>query len=671
MLEILSHLLPKLDLLQTPEFELREIGVWFWIVMVSLTIFCVLAVLTQLWKFLVRLKLVKNLIEGQTRHTLAQNRADTLDKAISADPKLTGPLWREFDESLVYSSDKTKLSNTLDAEHFFNKNTLAFGLTSSRLLSAAPTFLIAIGVLGTFVGLTLGLNGLDMNDDNPQALFDGVTQMINGASIAFMTSVWGVFLSLIINMFEKSIESIALAKIRNLQRNVDSLYPLLPAEYSLVQIASATQESQVALQELHERIGDRLQETVAGVSESMQQAFTDALNNVMAPAIKTLVSNASQQSTAVLANLVDNFMEGMKTAGADQGHAMKTAAGDVESALSNLTSQMESLFQKVNDYQDSAASHTQNASKEFLASLEQQRIHSNDRLNEMEQQFSHLMGQFNRVSSDQIQGLKDVSLEQQSKLGQTFESAMAALSDVINKQSSSASERELEMEKRYENNLERLTEEQQLLLSAVTEGTQKSQTQMVNMAQQHEHLLEKLSTVSQSIEASSKNMNRSSTQLGLLSTNLKQATDVLDTRLKAVTDSLEKVSAQNDELAGQVIQQAQSLKLLQQELYKAVENFALAASAAEKGFESLGQHQEEFLEGVGRQFEKLGESLRLQVVDVEKQADQWLKSYSNEVSTQVSERMELWNENTLQFADQMRRTVSAISGLVDDLEDKR
>jgi hypothetical protein len=671
MLEILSHLLPQLDLLQTPEFEQTEIGVWFWIVMIALSVFCVLAVLTQLWSFLARLRLINNLIDGQTRHTLGQNRADTLDRALAADPKLTGPLWQEFDESLVYSADKTKLSNTLDAEQFFNKNTLAVGLTSSRLLSAAPTFLTAIGVLGTFVGLTLGLEGLDISEENPEALFDGVSQMINGAAVAFMTSVWGVFLSLGINLFEKIIESVALAKIRKLQRSIDSLYPLLPAEYSLVQIASATQESQVALQELHERIGDRLQETVAGVSEAMQQAFTDALNNVMAPAIQTLVSNASQQSTAVLANLVENFMDGMKTAGAEQGLAIKTAAVDVQSAVTNLTSQIESLFQKVNDYQVAAASHTQNASQEFLDSLERQRIESNNRLSEMEQQFSQLMGQFSAVSTEQIQGLKDVSLAQQDKLGQTFETAMAALSDVINKQSSSASERESEMERRFENNLERLTEEQQLLLSAVTEGTQKSQIQMVKMAQQHEHLLEQLSTVSQSIEASSQNMNRSSTQLGLLSTNLKQATDVLDTRLKAVTDSLEKVAAQNDELAGQVIQQAQSLKLLQQELYKAVENFALAASAAENGFEALGEHQEEFLEGVGRQFEKLGESLRLQVVDVEKQADQWLRSYSNEVRTQVSERMELWNENTLRFADQMRRTVTAISGLVDDLENKR
>ena len=36
----------------------------------------------------------------------------------------------------------------------------------------------------------------------------------------------------------------------------------------------------------------------------MQTALTDALNNIMAPAIQTLVSTTSQQSTQVLETLV-------------------------------------------------------------------------------------------------------------------------------------------------------------------------------------------------------------------------------------------------------------------------------------------------------------------------------------------------------------------------------
>ena len=67
---------------------------------------------------------------------------------------------------------------------------------------------------------------------------------------------------------------------------------------------------------------------------------------------------------------------------------------------------------------------------------------------------------------------------------------------------------------------------------------------------------------------------------------------------------------------------------------------------------------------------QLGQALKEQVGGIEQQADEWLRSYSTEVRTQVGERMEHWNKNTLEFSDQMRRTVSAISGIVDDLEQK-
>lgn len=191
------------------------------------------------------------------------------------------------------------------------------------------------------------------------------------------------------------------------------------------------------------------------------------------------------------------------------------------------------------------------------------------------------------------------------------------------------------------------------------------------MAEQHSHLMRELSTVTRAVESSSQHMNKSSTQLGLLSTNLKQATDLLDSRLLAVTRSLEQASEQNHTLAGQVGEQAQTLKQLQDELANATRQFEQTAQLAEQGFQSMQQHQHTFLQGVGQEFQSLGTSLRQQVESIEKQADEWLRSYSQEVRTQVSDRMEQWNETTLQFADEMRRTVSAISGILDDLEQKR
>lgn len=584
MVDLKGYLLPQFELLTTPGIETMELAVWFWLVMIVIMVLSVSAVLYHRHRFLRRLTRVRRLIKGQDRNSLAQNRAVTLEKALKEDPKVTGALWREFDESLVYSSDKTQLSNTLDAEHFFNSHTLAYGLTSSRLLAAAPTFLTAIGVLGTFIGLTLGLKDLQINAEEIEALKTGISAMINGAAVAFVTSVWGVGLSLLLNMFEKIVERGALSKIRDLQQQIDFLYPRLPAEYSLVQIATATEESKEALQELHERIGDRLQEAVAGVTESMQQAFTDALNNVMAPAIEKMGDKASQQSTEVLEKLVIRFMEGMESTGKEQGKMMNGAASNVQSAVTNMVSKLELLFERLDN--------------------------------------------------------------QQEKASQISDSMSQALVSVLKKHNIAADLRQQDMETKLNQ-------------------MQKQSDQFINQ------LIVKLGEVSKSVETSSQHMNTSSTQLGLLSNNLKKSVDLLDIRLKNVTESLKDSADQNKDLASQIIQQAESLKSLQEELLKATESFKETAIKAESGFQSMTAHQQVFLQEIHKEFNSLGEELKRQVLEIEKQAEIWFKNYSKEVHTQVSDRMEQWNDTTLQFADQMRRTVSAISGIVDDLEHRR
>jgi len=768
MWELIDHLLPQFYLISESGFQIMELGVLLWILMFLILIVSLGSVAVHRARCWSRVNKIKRLVDGQNREQLSENRINVREKAWSLDRKVIGPLWQEFDESLVYSDDKKKLSNTLDAEHFFNRNTLAYGLTSSRLLSAAPSFLTAIGVLGTFIGLTLGLRDLQVNADEIDTLKSGVSAMINGAAVAFMTSVWGVGFSLFLNMCEKLVERAALGEIRELQQKIDTLYPRVTAEQSLVQIAAATNESKDALQELHERIGDRLQETVSSMSESMQSAFTDALNNVMAPAIQTLVNNASQQSTHVLEKLVTRFMDGMKSVGTEQGALMQGAAQDVRGALSNMGSQMEALFQRLDEQQSRSRKHTETTSQEFARLLEQQRqdaiqrqeqmelkfnqlmeqlsskvseqfdkaatadeqrsqaqrtliesfndqyqkvreqnenaskeharlldqqsLAAHQRQQEMEQRFTQLMEQlsqkvavqfdkaeeserkrtqaqdethqrmlsglntqlehFGSTSTEQIKAIKDAASEQQAKLGDTFESVLAGIGNLLAKQAEAASEREGQIESRFHGQVEQLAAEQQQLLRAVTDGTQKTQQQMLQMAEQHRQLMAELGNVAQSVEASSRNMNNSSTQLGLLSANLKQATDVLDTRLQAVTSSLQNTSDQTTNLAEQVTLQAQTLKQLQEELQQATMHFEKAAEHAENGFQALTYHQKAFLEEISQEFQSLGGTLKQQVESIEKQADEWLRNYSNEVRTQVAERMDQWNTETLKFATQ-------------------
>lgn len=338
MMDLLQHLIP--DFAHMFSANPNGISAWFWLVTALIFGFSLFFLMLHFRHFKARMRALRSLLDGQSKDALAASRRETLHKAQELKASNVGMLWREFDESLVQSSDQQKLFNTLDAEHFFNARTLASGLTASRLLAAAPSFLVAVGVLGTFVGLTVGLEGLVGTSDEIEALKGGINKLISGAAVAFMTSVWGVAFSLLLNIIEKMFERSALIDIQKLQHDIDFLYPRIPAEQSLVHIAEYGKESKEALQELHERIGDRLQETLNGMNEAMQTALTDALNNIMAPAIQTLVSTTSQQSTQVLETLVGSFMDGMTSVGREQGSQMQQAAADVNAAVSGMSERM-------------------------------------------------------------------------------------------------------------------------------------------------------------------------------------------------------------------------------------------------------------------------------------------------------------------------------------------
>ncbi|MDS9916424.1 anti-phage ZorAB system protein ZorA [Pseudomonas aeruginosa] len=684
------------------------ISAWFWSATALIFGLSLYFLFVHFRRFRTRLRALRSLLEGQSKETLALSRRETMQKAQGLDAPNVGMLWREFDESLVLSSDQKHLFNTLDAEHFFNARTLAPGLTASRLLAAAPSFLVAIGVLGTFVGLTVGLEGLVGTSDEIEALKGGINKLISGAAVAFMTSVWGVFFSLLLNFVEKMFERSALGQIQQLQHDIDFLYPRIPAEQSLVHIAEYGKESKEALQELHERIGDRLQETLNGMSEAMQTALTDALNNIMAPAIQTLVSTTSQQSTQVLEKLVGNFMDGMTSVGREQGLQMQQAAADVNAAVSGMSERLNQLFSSLNEQQGRQMEVAQQQSAAFETQLQRISGSAEERQAQMEQRFAELMSgltnqlqtqlgtaqqrdeerqvlferllgqasssqtamleQFSSSTREQMQAMAEAGNERHSNLEKVFSRLMMNLNTQLDSQMGAAEQREQARQQRFQEQLDQVSTHQQELLSGLASAVQATQQQSRLMADQHQQLLGQLKQVSDATAQSSKHMDSSANQLGLLSANLRQAADSLGQRLEAVSHSIERAGQQNAELATQLQSQAATLAQLQATLLEGAQRFEQAAGEARNGFGEMKSAQQEFLSSVRHEFTALGEKLREQVEAVEKQAEEWLRSYAGEVRVQTDERMNQWNEVSLKYADQMHRVVQNMSSILDELE---
>src|SRR5690606_6070875 len=91
-------------------------------------------------------------------------------------------------------SDKES-DEKIKVEPFFGRETLHFAIGERGILEVGGGVHTSLGVLGTFIGLTFGLSGLDSLD--PEQLRGGIENLISGMTTAFVTSVVGVILSLI------------------------------------------------------------------------------------------------------------------------------------------------------------------------------------------------------------------------------------------------------------------------------------------------------------------------------------------------------------------------------------------------------------------------------------------------------------------------------------------
>ncbi len=97
-----------------------------------------------------------------------------------------------------------------DIEEFFNEDLLdKIGMTFFN--SGISGTLTGLGILGTFLGLSMGLGSF--NGDDIYTISDNVGPLLSGMKVAFHTSVYGIFFSLVFSFVYRKIMADAYGKL--------------------------------------------------------------------------------------------------------------------------------------------------------------------------------------------------------------------------------------------------------------------------------------------------------------------------------------------------------------------------------------------------------------------------------------------------------------------------
>ena len=137
-------------------------------------------------------------------------RIKTID-AIKTE-KHTARIFKKYETTIVFPDKEGKMKTDEEADIYFNLGSILSEIRiNHRLLNAGSGLLVGLGLLGTFLGLTIGV--MDFDSGSTEAIQSSINELLNGMGTAFATSIVGMACSLLYIFIEKT-------TINRFQRNI-------------------------------------------------------------------------------------------------------------------------------------------------------------------------------------------------------------------------------------------------------------------------------------------------------------------------------------------------------------------------------------------------------------------------------------------------------------------
>ena len=183
----------------------------------------------------------------------------------------------------------------IPASEFFSEVSVGKVLSlNHRMTDAASGTLVGLGLLGTFLGLTLGVMGFDSS--NTENIQKGIQSLLSGMGTAFSTSLAGMTFSLIYTACEKAWKNQLGKTIFDLTEKLD--------EAHYIDDSALMQNSQQKLfDEFQEKMAKHMEEQTATITSALASHLTysneEGKNVVIANAIREILKENEQQSAAL------------------------------------------------------------------------------------------------------------------------------------------------------------------------------------------------------------------------------------------------------------------------------------------------------------------------------------------------------------------------------------
>jgi hypothetical protein len=228
--------------------------------------------------------------------------------------------------------------------------------------SGIPGTLTGMGILGTFLGLSMGLGAF--SGDDIFTISDNVGALLSGMKVAFHTSVYGIFFSLVFSMIYRSLMSDAyetLEEFLNVFRQTTQPSAMKEDETAATMLVYQAGMANSLKQMLEVMKGNAAEQT-AGVGRIVDK-FTQQMHAALDTDFRKLgnvLKNAGEAQAVSTANITE-MVEAVT--------ALVEANRSVQEALSNVMERQEVFAKQLEDQKEMLADLCSDMSDEISSQI--------------------------------------------------------------------------------------------------------------------------------------------------------------------------------------------------------------------------------------------------------------------------------------------------------------
>ena len=330
-------------------------------------------------------------------------------------------IWRKYQRTLISIPGKDGLEkySTVESESYFSVAAFTEGMKGGLWSGLAGTF-TGIGILGTFIGLTIGLAGVDTSSTG--ALSSSISGLLGGMSTAFVTSIFGIVSAIVFGVWHSQNMKRFGDAVSRFTDALDQVFIRKSVEEILLEELAESRAQRAAMEQLSTdmaiSICDHLPDVLDQLAEKMDSAMKGNLDTMLAG-----LSERQDKQTEQLMQISSNT-NSLVIGGFDQlGDVLKKGVGqgaeELGNSLKNLSSDIASLAEGIRDILDRSTKASSEANQKTLDAL-------NEAISKMNETMESMANKQTEETDKNIQRMTALMEEMKTTMKDIFDEMVAS-----------------------------------------------------------------------------------------------------------------------------------------------------------------------------------------------------------------------------------------------------